>query len=119
TPVIENTKLANELGFEHIGDLKKFLLESLEADYNFSKKGVQSPAAAKLSKQYKADQKRINLSFDVMSNVTGTDMNVYGPGYAKFLRHLAEYNRVRMLCSAALSSILDLMVGPFRQGFNS
>ena len=119
TPVIENTKLANELGFESISDLKKFLLESLEADYNFLKKGLQGPEAAKLTKQYKADQKRINLSFDVMQNITGTDHNVYGPAYAKFLRHLSEYNRVRMLGSAALSSIPDLMVGPFRQGFNT
>jgi len=119
TPVIENTKLANELGFENVPELKRFLLESLEADYNFLKKELQGPEAAKLTKQYKSDQKRINLSFDVMSNVAGTDMNVYGPGYAKFLRHLAEYNRVRMLGSAALSSIPDLMVGPFRQGFNS
>jgi hypothetical protein len=54
-----------------------------------------------------------------MANVTGADHNVYGPAYAKFLRHLADYNRVRLLGSAALSSIPDLMVGPFRQGFNS
>ncbi len=119
TPVIENAKLANELGFETISDLKRFLLESLEQDYNFSKKGLQGKEASKLTKQYKADQKRINLSFDVMANVTGSDHNVYGAAYAKLSRHLAEYNRVRLLGSAALSSIPDLMLGPFRQGFNS
>lgn len=119
TPVIENAKLANELGFETISDLKRFLLENLEQDYNFSKKGLQGKEASKLTKQYKADQKRINLSFDVMANVTGSDHNAYGPAYAKLSRHLSEYNRVRLLGSAALSSIPDLMLGPFRQGFNS
>jgi hypothetical protein len=119
TPIIESTKLANELGFEKIDDLKKFLLQSLQDDYNFLKKGKQGAAATKLTNQYEADKERIEHSFDVMANVTGQDNNVYGRWYAKFLRHLADYNRVRLLGSAGLSSIPDLMVGPFRQGFDS
>ena len=118
-PVIENTKLANELGFESIKDLKQFLLESLEEDFNFMKQGKQGPEATKLTNQYKKDQKRIKHAFDVMANVTGSDHNVYGGAYAKFMRHLADYNRVRLLGSAGLSAIPDLMVAPFRQGFDS
>ena len=114
---IETTKLAREFGFSDGGELKVALLAQLEGNYKFAIKGKGQKESKKFTKQFQADQKRINRSFDTLNNITGVDVNAYGPGFEKLLRHLREWTKVRQLGSASASSITEIMQPAFRQGF--
>lgn len=108
--------LAKSRGLKDEAELKEWYLTGIQNDYNDMLRGVSGKKALQLGKQKKKDLKRVNDLFDQNYGIAGGKYNIFGPGFARFVRRLGQYNSGRMLGSAALSSLTDPFVAPFRQG---
>jgi flagellar biosynthesis GTPase FlhF len=110
------TKVAKARGFADETELKRFYVQGITDDYQFKMQGTEGKKATQLEKAKKKDLARLNAMFEQQYGLSGKGESILGPGFARFVSRLRQYNGQRMLGSAFLSSIADIMVAPFRQG---
>lgn len=109
-------RLARERGFKTTAELKEWYLKNIEADYDEMLRGVSGKKADELVQAKKADFRNLNNLWAQQEAIAGQKLDLFGPKFARFSRRLRQYNSERMLGSAALSSLTDPFVAPFRQG---
>lgn len=120
TPVLAFDRLARSRGFKDSSELKEWYLKNIEADYDELMQGISGNDALKLNRSKKKDFRNLNDLWDQQLNLAGKSGDLFGIGFARFNRRLRQYTAERMLGSAALSSLTDPFVAPFRQGiFNA
>ncbi len=109
-------RLARQRGFKEVGELKEWYLKNIEADYDEMLAGKSGKAALDLVRKKKKDFRSLNNLFEQQQAIAGKSFDIFGAGFARFHRRLRQYNSERLLGSAALSSLTDIFVAPFRQG---
>lgn len=110
------TRLARSRGFKDSAELKQWYLKNIEADYDELLKGKSGQEALDLVRDKKKDFENLNSLWMQQEAIAGKSFDIFGKGFARFSRRLRQYNSERMLGSAALSSLTDPFVAPFRQG---
>lgn len=110
-------RIARSRGFKDPIELKEWYLKNIEADYDEMLQGKSGKEALDIGdKKKRNDLKNLNALWDQQHAIAGKSLDLWGPGFAKFMRRLREYNSQRMLGSAAISSLTDPIMVPFRQG---
>lgn len=109
-------RIARSRGFKDPAELKEWYLKNIEADYDEMLQGKSGKEALKIGQQKKKDLRNLTGLWDQQHNIAGKSLDLWGTDFARFMRRLREYNSQRMLGSAALSSLTDPFMVPFRQG---
>lgn len=110
------SRLARARGFKDPSELKAWYLKNIEADYDEMLRGKSGKEALDLVRAKKKDFNNLNALWDQQENIAGKSLDIFGQGFARFSRRLRQYNSERLLGSAAMSSLTDPFVAPFRQG---
>lgn len=109
-------RIAKSRGFKDRAELKDWYLKNIEADYDEMLQGKSGKEALDLVRDKKKDFRNLNDLFEQQEGIAGKSFDLFGAGFARFSRRLRQYNSERMLGSAAVSSLTDPFVSPFRQG---
>lgn len=117
-PKYTTQQRAMELGFETFEDLKANMFSMLNEEYKIAVKGKTGRAASRITNNHKKSSERLKRAFATLDNVTNAEVNIYGPGMKKLIKHLNEYTEKRLLGSAMLSSIADAGIAVLRQNFD-
>lgn len=118
-PFISLETKAREYGFKSFDDMRLSIEKNMKDEYHAKLEGLTGKAADKVEKEFKANMADMNASIELIQGVYGAGPNVLNDGYANLYDNILKYNYTRLLGGMAISSLVDVGMHIFRNGFGN